>query len=165
MAGRGRFPVVRVDFTELESALVRLESAVDSRMRMALQQVAGEVADHAKEHHEYQDRTGRLTQSIRAEEVQGSFSDGFRVNMIAGGLRVSYASHVEFGTRPHVIEPRRRKALRFIQNGETRFARRVRHPGTRAYHFMTNALAAKTERLEKMMDLALELAAEEAGLV
>lgn len=35
----------------------------------------------------------------------------------------------EFGTRPHVIRPRRRKALRFVVGGQTVFARKVNHPG------------------------------------
>lgn len=165
MAGGGGYGV-DVDFSEVEAALVRLQEAADRRMKAALQQVAEEVVVHAKTNHEYRDRTGRLTQSIRAEQVQGSFAEGFTINMISGGLRVSYAAHIEYGTRPHTIRPREgNRALRFTVGGQTRFARSVRHPGTRAYSFMRNALNAKVGRLEQMMELSLQLAAEEAGLV
>ncbi|WP_327345999.1 hypothetical protein [Streptomyces europaeiscabiei] len=44
------------------------------------------------------------------------------------------------GTRPHIIRPRRAKALRFDVGGETVFASVVRHPGTRPNNFMGRAL-------------------------
>lgn len=60
----------------------------------------------------------------------------------------AYAAFVEFGTRAHDIVPRVRKALRFAPGGTGRlsgaprsggpvvFAKRVRHPGTRAKPYM-----------------------------
>lgn len=56
------------------------------------------------------------------------------------GVRV-YTNHPaalfqENGTRAHEIVPRRGSLLRFEVNGAVRFARRVRHPGTDAVHFM-----------------------------
>ncbi|WP_037899876.1 hypothetical protein [Streptomyces sp. NRRL S-350] len=44
------------------------------------------------------------------------------------------------GTRPHVIRPRRAKALRFEVSGHVVFAARVNHPGTRANNFLGRAL-------------------------
>jgi hypothetical protein len=44
------------------------------------------------------------------------------------------------GTRPHVIRPRRAKALRFDMGGRTVFAKRVNHPGTKPNNFMAEAL-------------------------
>ncbi|WP_327415386.1 hypothetical protein [Streptomyces sp. NBC_01233] len=44
------------------------------------------------------------------------------------------------GTRPHVIRPRRAKALRFDMGGRTVFAKKVNHPGTRANNFLGDAL-------------------------
>lgn len=37
-----------------------------------------------------------------------------------------------FGSRPHIIRPRRARALRFEIGGEVIFARYVRHPGTKS---------------------------------
>ena len=48
----------------------------------------------------------------------------------------NYAAAVEFGTAPHVIRPRRRKALRFNVGGSVVFAKKVNHPGTRPQPFM-----------------------------
>ncbi|MFB8402212.1 hypothetical protein [Streptomyces sp. NPDC055912] len=44
------------------------------------------------------------------------------------------------GTRPHVIRPRRAKALAFDMGGRRVAAKRVSHPGTRANNFLGEAL-------------------------
>ncbi|MFD8509719.1 hypothetical protein ACFV27_01035 [Streptomyces antimycoticus] len=44
------------------------------------------------------------------------------------------------GTRPHVIRPRRAKALRFDSGGRTVFAKVVHHPGTEPNNFLAEAL-------------------------
>lgn len=44
------------------------------------------------------------------------------------------------GTRPHIIRPRRRRALRFHVDGREVFAAYVRHPGTDPNDFMFRAL-------------------------
>ncbi|MGW2951490.1 hypothetical protein [Streptomyces eurythermus] len=46
------------------------------------------------------------------------------------------------GTRPHIIRPRRAKALRFEVDGRVVYSAIVRHPGTRANNFMAEALRA-----------------------
>ncbi|MFD9422310.1 MULTISPECIES: hypothetical protein [unclassified Streptomyces] len=44
------------------------------------------------------------------------------------------------GTRPHVIRPRRARALRFQAGGRTVFAARVNHPGNAANNFLARAV-------------------------
>lgn len=90
-------------------------------------------------------KTGNLRRTIRVESVDEREQT---VRVVAGGSReVGYAAMVEFGTRPHVIVPRRRKALAWggarrlsgsLRKGAspTRFARRVRHPGTPARPYL-----------------------------
>jgi hypothetical protein len=41
---------------------------------------------------------------------------------------------VEFGTRPHLIRPRKRAALAFDVNGFPVVTREVQHPGTKGAH-------------------------------
>ncbi|MFF5968283.1 hypothetical protein ACFY64_32075 [Streptomyces collinus] len=43
------------------------------------------------------------------------------------------------GTRPHIIRPRRARALRFV-DGRVVFAAYARHPGTRPNPFLQRAL-------------------------
>lgn len=81
--------------------------------------------------------TGRLRASIRVE--RRSFF-GLRQRWTVGS-DVEYAPMVNDGTRPHIIRPRRAKALRFKVGGRTVFAKVVHHPGTRARPFLDRALA------------------------
>lgn len=86
-------------------------------------------------------KTGNLGRSIHIGAVTPT-----RAETIASA---SYAAYVEQGTRPHVIRPKNRKALRWAASsgdarlsgsprtgGRVRFAKRVQHPGTRAQPFM-----------------------------
>jgi hypothetical protein len=62
------------------------------------------------------------------------------VDVLAGKARLPYTGVEEFGSAPHEIAARRRKALRFIVNGRVVFRTRVHHPGTTGSHFLTESL-------------------------
>jgi hypothetical protein len=84
-------------------------------------------------------RSGTLIASIRPESGIGPL--GQYRDVVAGvpGL-TTYLGYEHDGTEPHMIYPSRRKYLRFIQNGQVRFARKVHHPGTKGSYFLTRAL-------------------------
>jgi len=85
-------------------------------------------------------RTGNLVRSIGLGSITPT--------AVVTRATAAYAAFVEFGTRAHDIVPRIKKALRFAPSGSGRlsgaprsggpvvFAKRVRHPGTRANPFM-----------------------------
>lgn len=50
--------------------------------------------------------------------------------------REKEVTFLEFGTKPHVIEPNVREALRFEVDGEVVFAKKVFHPGTKPLGFV-----------------------------
>ena len=81
-------------------------------------------------------KTGNLGRSIREDEIK--FTGPL---VVEGGVtaHADYAAAVHEGSRPHIIRPRRAKALRFEVGGRTVFARMVRHPGTKARPFLRNA--------------------------
>lgn len=88
-------------------------------------------------------RTANLQRTIRVSAITDRY-----VEVSAGGSAASgYAAAVEYGTKPHVIVPRNRKALAWggartlggrLRSGAspTHFARRVRHPGTKAKPYL-----------------------------
>ena len=88
-------------------------------------------------------RTGNLGRTIRIGRVTAESAE-----VLAGGrLKVGYARAVEFGTKAHVIRPRRAKVLAWgggrtlagnLRKGQkaTSFARMVRHPGTKAKPYL-----------------------------
>lgn len=86
-------------------------------------------------------RTGNLGRSIHVASVSAT-----EAAVVASA---HYAAYVEYGTRPHEITPKARKALRFAASaagarlsGTPRtgaavvFAKRVHHPGTRPEPFL-----------------------------
>lgn len=81
--------------------------------------------------------TGRLRASIRVER-RSTF--GLRQRWTVGS-DVEYAPMVNDGTKPHIIRPRTKKALKFKMGGKTVYAKVVHHPGTRARPFLDRALA------------------------
>lgn len=80
---------------------------------------------------------GRLRESItpRVERSPGQA-------MITYYTTVPYARYVLEGTRPHLIEPRNARVLRWLGPGGigVRYATRVHHPGTRPNPFPHRAL-------------------------
>ncbi len=86
-------------------------------------------------------QSGQLRASIRRQP--GANQIGAYVHIVAGVPgRTHYLGYHLFGTEPHIIRPRRRKALRFSVGGQIVFARKVQHPGTASNNFLVKALAA-----------------------
>lgn len=85
--------------------------------------------------------TGLLLTTIHRE--RGSNGDGPFIDIVAGqkGL-TNYLGFHHFGTEPHVIRARRRRALRFTWHGKIVYFTKVNHPGTRANPFLLEALQA-----------------------
>ena len=74
--------------------------------------------------------TGLLRNSIYGRVIRHGFEIGARTN---------YAAYVELGTRPHLIRARAKKVLANKRTGEV-FGKVVHHPGTKAQHFLQNAI-------------------------
>lgn len=72
-------------------------------------------------------QTGQLRRSITVNTSGTGLS-----TVVTVGPKVRYGAIHEFGgkTSAHIIEPRRKKVLRFVQKGKVRFAKRVHHPGS-----------------------------------
>jgi hypothetical protein len=68
--------------------------------------------------------------------------------------RASYAPYVEFGTKPHVILPKDKKALSWP--GAAHPVARVNHPGTKPNDFMGRIVAAAQPDINAMFTTALQ---------
>ncbi|MBZ3909421.1 HK97 gp10 family phage protein [Streptomyces acidiscabies] len=77
--------------------------------------------------------TGRLRSSIVSRVEGGGRSLGYAV-----GTNVSYAADVEYGTAPHVIKPKDKKAL--FWPGAAHPVAQVNHPGTAPRPFLRPAI-------------------------
>lgn len=80
-------------------------------------------------------RTGALVRSIYKRRI-----DGGQAWELGHDPRVApYALFVHWGTRAHLIKPRRKKALRWPAGGAFAFAKGVKHPGTKADPWLVRA--------------------------
>jgi hypothetical protein len=61
-------------------------------------------------------------------------------------VAVNYALAVHEGARPHVIVPKRKKALKFKMGGFTVYAKSVNHPGNKARPWLMTALMEVANR-------------------
>ncbi|MGD9485749.1 hypothetical protein WDH52_21265 [Streptomyces sp. TRM70308] len=119
-----------------------VEVRIDQGRLARLLRARGGIAERALRR-----RTSRVA-GIAERRAPGSMGDyvSWRIETGPRGLQgVITCDHpaVRFvldGTRPHVIRPRRAKALRFDMGGWVVFAKRVNHPGTRANNFLAEAL-------------------------
>ncbi|MGW1174555.1 HK97 gp10 family phage protein [Kitasatospora sp. NPDC002543] len=124
-----QYTVRSTDFQgALRGALDRLSGAA----REATERAANDMVNHAKSLCAVD--TGRLRSSIVAVPSGGRLR--FSVTI---GTNVTYATDVEYGTAPHVIVPKDKKAL--FWPGARHPVARVNHPGTRAQPFMRPAIA------------------------
>lgn len=108
---------------------------------------AGDTAHrHVESNAKFKDRSGKLRRSTRHNVRVGRNKSRLQLKWSR-----SYASHIEYGTRAHVIRPRRKKFLRFRVGGRVVFARKVNHPGTRPYKFGWKASRAAHRVLGQRM--------------
>lgn len=129
--GAGTSASVSLDTRQYENALRRTLGIMSNEVREALIRTGVDVQNEAKRRCPVD--TGRLRSSI-VHRIDGSG----RVSGITVGTNVSYAADVEYGTAPHVIVPKNKKAL--FWPGAAHPVAKVNHPGTRPRPFMRPAL-------------------------
>jgi len=111
--------------SEAQNRLKGMGHIVTSRLRNSIH-VQGEGANIGDNSDSYSDQKGKSYSSIllTANTKKGE---------IAIGSNVEYATAIELGSAPHVIEAKNKKAL---SNGKVIFGKRVFHPGFRGDSFL-----------------------------
>ena len=98
----------------------------------ALFRVGSGVRYRAKQVAPY--KTGNLKKDIQVFDEK---IDSFSISV--GNTKLApYAKFVYFGTRPHVIKPKKMKALANKKSGQI-FGKSVNHPGTKANPYFEKA--------------------------
>lgn len=119
------------------------------------------VAARAKQVHDYEDRTGVLTNSIMPDPVTGSFDTRIDAIVAAGA---PYGVFLEHGTDDHEVRPRFRKALRWPVEGGFGFSAGHEVSGIRPRKFLDNALEHEFPKIVDAVGDAAELSFAQAGL-
>lgn len=109
------------------------DRAVVSGLHVAVSLTVKRTVLKARVQHRWRNRSYDTAASINSDsQATGNGSEG---HVKAGRIAV----YMNDGTRPHIIAARRKKALRFVQGGAVRFAKSVKHPGTKADPYLEAA--------------------------
>jgi hypothetical protein len=114
---------------------------------LGLSQVAYDSAQRGAARH---NKTGALVQSL----FNRAIPEGRQVGHDA--QRAPHAIFVNFGTKPHVIKPKTKNALRWSAGGRFHFARIVHHPGYIGDNYIFAAADEAVRQFERIVDAALK---------
>lgn len=108
---------------------------IGAELRETVRTFTRNVQERARREHKFTTRTGETERSVERRTYQNGDS-------IEGEVfsRNKIAIFLAKGTRPHIIVPRRKKALRWADNSRFIFAKKVHHPGTKGDPFLEKAL-------------------------
>lgn len=123
--------MIRIDAKKFAADMAIAKIRLGTLVMAALDRSTRQAADFAKASSLFKRRTWALHKSIEPK-VGGKY-----FGSVSAGAK--HARWVEYGTKPHIIRAKRAKALRFEQNGTVRFAKWVKHPGTKPRPFMQRA--------------------------
>lgn len=126
--------------------LVRIGSSPRKVLDQAIVDVEDYIRDEAAKHQ----RTGALVASVYKRRI----TDGWELGH--DPRRAPHALFVHWGTKPHKIRPRRKKALRWPSGGAGFvFARGVNHPGYRGDPWLTRAAARAPQMFQARLRVQL----------
>lgn len=120
-----------INTRQYERGLRRFFGGMSDDVRRAVDRTRMDVQNEARRRAPVD--TGRLRSSIVSRAEGGGRQLGYVV-----GSNVSYAAAVEYGTSPHVIKPKYKKAL--FWPGASHPVAQVNHPGTKAKPFLRPAI-------------------------
>lgn len=141
--------------TEIDRDWDRAMGSVGGGLRIAVHKACEAGAEEARTKHKYKDRTHKLTDSTKG------YVTGWTATSAEGVIEATakHASFVEKGTKPHRIEPKRKKVLRWEGSGGTVFfSHGVNHPGTQPAGGMGMGFLKAERVLEAQLDVAAEAA-------
>lgn len=148
--------MITLDASDLQSKLKALDAAMREGARDATKATAEESRRFIQSGAYWTNRTGKTSASFRVVRFGATGHSVTSNNAIAG--------YLETGTRPHVISAKPGGTLRFVQNGQVRFAKSVRHPGTKPKHFAEAEDVRTAPILESRALKAAEAAVAKVGL-
>lgn len=150
----------------LENKLKRLPDLVKAHVRVAMEKSADETVAMMK--NLVPVKSGELRDSIgwtwgnapkysqRVAQIKSDEND-LAITIYAGNSKVRYAHLVEFGSKPHVIVPKRAKAL----GKDGSLGVRVEHPGSHPNPFFWPSWKAKRSKTRSRIRRAAKKAMQE----
>lgn len=134
------------------------DEILEKYSRQAVKSATKDVAEYARQHHQFHSRTGMLERSIR--DILSP--DGLKGWVTIDRTQAPYGYWVHQGIQQsYTIVPRTKKALRWVSGNEFAFAKRVTIPQRDGEPFLFNALKAQESHITKIFDERIEAALKE----
>ena len=139
--------MIRIDTSELDRFVVdlgKLSSKTEDNVKKVLKNSAFNIEKNAKS--SVNVKTGHLRRSISTK--MGDMEATIHTS------NLKYAPMVEFGTRPHIIRAKNKKALYW--KGATHPVKQVNHPGSKAKPYLIPAFEKEipyfVEKLKEVVE-------------
>lgn len=107
---------------------------LEFKSRHAVAMFAQAIYDRAQAGADKHTKTGAMARSLFLRPVGAV---GWEIGHDLQAAR--HALFVHWGTKPHVIKPKKKKKLRFVAGGVFAFARQVNHPGYKGDPYLSRA--------------------------
>lgn len=163
---------IRMDNSELDRMTVRFERRAQTSgtaFATALTRITLNLVAYVKtqklQGQVLNQRSGKLNRSI----AQRVTREGNNLEGIVGSIKghAPHALPLEGGSKPHIIRPKKGKALKFFMSGEapgagaegptnqsTVYARVVHHPGNKAYRYLRSSLQENRAMIVRELNAA-----------
>jgi len=147
---------MKIEVKNLKETFKYLEAIDEAKVEKAIRNITQEVFENVKFSARLHHITGTLEKNIRHKVKKHTgvvYIDNENMLVNWKGKKINYANFVLFGTRPHTIKPRVKKALRFSYKNLDEFVYRklVHHPGYRGDDFLKKALDKTFANVEKLI--------------
>lgn len=150
-----------LDYQRLLTLAATAPNLAQETMELALLKSCRLVQSVARAKHRFRTKKGCLEKSVEFTVIPGTLEGIIQLNESVA----PYAAWVHDGTRPHLIVPKAKRALRWSGSAGFIFAKRVHHPGTKKDQFLYEAGTRSVPQIEVIFSRALDdLAAQIGGM-
>ena len=141
---------ITVTVTGVPEVTRDLKALTPTLERQVIARMAAVAADKMRDGAASHNVTGNLWGSVYDRKIPSGREVGHDPQ------KAPYAPFVVFGTRPHVIKPNKKKALRWAASGKFIFAKFVNHPGYVGDPYHIAAADEATRRFAAIVDEELK---------
>jgi hypothetical protein len=131
----------------VRAEILELPAKLEKQVLLQMSQIAYDTAQQGADRHT---KTGALFQSLYNRAIPNGREVGHDPQ------RAPYAQFVVFGSRPHTITPKNKKALRWAIPGGFAFAKSVKHPGYIGDNYMNRAADEAIRQFDRIVTEALK---------
>ena len=177
-----------IDQEKFQQAANKAPGVMLKNMRLAMLVSCRDIQSDARATHLFRSRTGALEAAVDTNVTEGG-DNGIEGSIFIDDSKAPYGKYVHPGTKPHIIKPKNKKALRWATVVETggkgisrrmymnlrtegyqsdkvgfQFAMEVHHPGTKKDEFIYEAGERNRQHINDVFNRYTDRTIKEAGL-